>query len=138
MRYFLSLIARWLINSLGLYVAIIVIAHLEHLSENTAPNSLGIVLIAGLIFSIVNSVVRPIAIIVSLPAILLTLGLFTFVVNGFMVWISLLLVPGISLSFINSIFAGIILGIINFVISNLIEFRAGAAEKRNGYNPAKS
>ena len=132
-RYIFSLIVRWLINSLGLYVAIAFIGHIEHLSEQTAPNSIWIVLIAGLIFSIVNSILRPIAIIISLPAILLSLGLFTFVVNGFIVWLSLLLVPGVSLSFWNSVLAGIILGIINYVISTLIEFRASSVEKRHGY-----
>lgn len=131
-RYILSLVVRWLINSLGLYVAILVIGRVEHLPPETAPHSIGIVLIAGLIFSVVNSLLRPIAIIISLPAILLTLGLFTFVVNGFIVWLSLLLVPHLGLSFLNSILAGIILGIIDFVISNLIEIRAGAAEKRRG------
>lgn len=132
-RYILSLIVRWLINSLGLYVAIEFIGRLEHLSPQTAPNSIGLVLVAGLVFSIVNSILRPIAIIVSLPAILLTLGLFTFVVNGFIVWLSILLVPGLSLSFGNSILAGVILGIINFVTASLIEFRASSAERRHGY-----
>lgn len=131
-RYSLSLVVRWLVNSLGLFIAIAMIGRIEHLSEQTAPNSIGLVLIAGLVFSIVNSLLRPIAIIVSLPAIVLTLGLFTFVVNGFIVWFSLLLVPGISLSFWNSILAGIILGIINYIISSLIEFRASTAERRHG------
>lgn len=123
-RYILSLVVRWLVNSLGLYVAIAVIGKIEHLPPQTAPNSVVLVLIAGLVFSVVNSLLRPIAIIVSLPAILLTLGLFTFVVNGFIVWVSLLLVPGITLSFFNSILAGIILGIINYVISSIIEYRS--------------
>lgn len=138
LRYILSLVVNWLINSLGIYVAIFVIGHVEHLSDQTAPHSIGVVLIAGLVFSAVNSLLRPIAIIISLPAILLTLGLFTFVVNGFIVWISLLLVPHISLSFMNSIIAGIILGIINFVISNLIELRAGAAEKRREHKMVRA
>lgn len=129
-RYILSLVVRWLINSLGLYIAIALISRLEHLPAHTAPHSIGVVLVAGLIFSIVNSIVRPIAIIVSLPAILLTLGLFTFLVNGFIVWISLLLVPRLSLGFWNSVLAGIILGIINYVVSSLIEFRASTVEKR--------
>lgn len=129
-RYILSLVVRWLINSIGLYIAIAMISKIEHLPAHTAPNSIAVVLVAGLIFSIVNSVVRPIAIIVSLPAILLTLGLFTFVVNGFIVWISLILVPGVSLNFWNSVLAGIILGIINYVVSSLIEFQASSVDKR--------
>ena len=132
-RYFLSLVVRWLINSLGLYIAIAVIGHIERLPDTTAQSSLSIILIAGLVFSVVNSILRPIAIIVSLPAIVLTLGLFTFVVNGFIVWLSLQLAPGVHLSFTNSILAGIILGIINYIVSSLIEIRASSVEKRQGY-----
>ena len=60
----------------------------------------------GLIFSVVNSVLKPIVTILALPAILLTLGLFTLIVNGFMVYISLALAPGISMTFAHSIIAG--------------------------------
>lgn len=129
-RLLLSLIVRWLTNSLGLYVAMVLIGHIERLDPHIAPTSIGIILIAGLVFSVVNSLLRPIAIIISLPAIVLSLGLFTFVVNGFIVWLSLLLAPHVGLSFWNSILAGLILGIIDFVISNLIELRASTAENR--------
>ncbi len=65
-------------------------------------------MIAGLIFSVVNSVLEANCC-NSLPAILLTLGLFTLIVNDFMVYISLALAPGISMTFAHSIIAGIIL-----------------------------
>lgn len=80
-------------------------------------------LIAGLIFSVVNSVVKPIAVIVSLPAILITLGLFTIVVNGLMVYISLLLAPGLSMTFGASIIAGIILSLVNYIVNSALELR---------------
>ena len=59
----------------------------------------------------------------SLPAILLTLGLFTIVVNGIMVYVSLALSPGISMSFGNSIITGIILSLVNYIVSVAIELR---------------
>lgn len=80
-------------------------------------------LIAGLIFSVVNSVVKPIAVIVSLPAILITLGLFTIVVNGLMVYISLLLAPGLSMTFGASIIAGVILSLVNYIVNSALELR---------------
>jgi len=58
-------------------------------------------LVAGLVFSLVNAVLKPIVTILSLPAILLTLGLFTIIVNGVMVYISLKLTPGITMTFGN-------------------------------------
>ena len=77
-------------------------------------------MMAGLIFSLVNSTLKPIVTILALPAILLTLGLFTLVVNGFMVYISLALAPGISMTFAHSIVAGIILSLVNYIISSAL------------------
>ena len=77
--------------------------------------------LAGLIFSLVNSIIKPIIVIFSLPAILLTLGLFTLIVNGFMIYISLALSPGLSMTFGNSILAGIILSLVNYIVSSALE-----------------
>lgn len=80
-------------------------------------------LVAGLIFSIVNSIIKPIVVILSLPAILLTLGLFTFVVNGTMVYLSLLMTPGLSMTFLNSILTGMVLSLVNYIVSSALELR---------------
>lgn len=74
-------------------------------------------LLAGLIFSLVNTVLKPIIVILSLPAILLTLGLFMIIVNGVLVYISLKLSPGISMTFLNSILTGMILSLVNYIVS---------------------
>ena len=71
-------------------------------------------MMAGLIFSLVNSTI------LALPAILLTLGLFTLVVNGLMVYVSLALAPGISMTFAHSIVAGIILSLVNYIIGSAL------------------
>lgn len=81
-------------------------------------------LFAGLVFSIINSILKPIAVVLSLPAIVLTLGLFMLIVNGFMVYISLKIAPGISMSFFNSILTGILLSLINYIISANVEFKS--------------
>ena len=49
-----------------------------------------------------------------------TLGLFTLVVNGFMVYVSLALAPGISMTFAHSIVAGIILSLVNYIIGSAL------------------
>ena len=76
---------------------------------------------AGLIFSIINATLKPIVMILSLPMILVTLGFFTIVVNGFLVWLSLMLAPGLQMTFLNSIFAGLILSLVNYVVSSVLE-----------------
>lgn len=83
--------------------------------------SLGAFLLAGLIFSLVNTILRPVIVIFSLPAILLTLGLFMFIVNGILVYISLKLTPGLQMSFFNSILTGMILSLINYIVSSVLE-----------------
>lgn len=88
-------------------------------------------LVAGLIFSLVNAVLRPAVIILSLPAILLTLGLFTIVVNGLMVYISLKLTPGLHMTFINSILTGLVLSLVNYIVSSALELEyARVGEKK--------
>lgn len=81
-------------------------------------------LLAGLIFSVINSLFKPLLVIVSLPAILLTLGLFTIIVNGVIVYISLALAPGVAMSFGNSIITGIILSLVNYIVSAAVEIRS--------------
>lgn len=81
-------------------------------------------LFAGLIFSVVNTILKPIIIIFSLPAILLTLGLFMFIVNGLMVYVSLKLTPGISMTFFNSILTGMLLSLLNYIVSTTLMVRS--------------
>ncbi len=124
---FLVFLVRWGLNAVGLWIAYRLLGTGYDDREVTA-GFWGFVL-AGLIFSLVNSIFKPIAMVLSLPAILLTLGLFVLVVNGTLVYLSLLLAPGISMSFINSIITGIILSLINYVVSAAVELqrsRSGA------------
>ena len=113
-KQFSVFIVRWIMNSLGLWVAVRLFG--TGYDVNVTTGVIGF-LGAGLIFSIVNSVLRPFIVILSLPAILLTLGLFVIIVNGLMVYISLALTPGISMTFLNSILTGIILSLVNYIVS---------------------
>lgn len=121
-RQLLVFIMRWSLNALGLWFAV----HLLGTGHKGVPVTAGFwaFMVAGLVFSIINGVLKPILMIFSLPAILLTLGLFTVVVNGILVYISLAIAPGISMSFGNSILAGIILSLINYIVSVAIEIRS--------------
>lgn len=114
-RKFNIFITRWLFNSLGLWTAV----QLLGTGYDNVQVHIGFAgfAFAGLIFSLINAVLKPVAIILSLPAILLTLGLFMLIVNGFLVYISLRLAPGITMSFVNSIFTGMLLSLINYIIS---------------------
>lgn len=118
-RQFLVLILRWLLNSFGLWIAVRLFG--TGYSGATVDANVAVFLVAGLIFSLVNAVLKPIVTILSLPAILLTLGLFTVIVNGIMVYISLKLAPGINMTFWHSVLTGLVLSLVNYVVSSVLE-----------------
>ena len=123
-RQFLSFLLRWALNSFGLWVAVRLFG-----GDESGTNIWAFVL-AGLIFSIVNAVLRPIIIVLSLPAILLTLGLFTVIVNGFMVYVSLLIAPGFHMTFWSSVLAGIVLSLVNYIVSSALELQDTRAQEK--------
>jgi putative membrane protein len=120
-KQFLLFVLRWILNSFGLWVAVRIFG--TGYSDAELATSIWVFLLAGLIFSIINTIVRPIVIILSLPAILITLGLFTIIVNGLMVYLSLMLVPGLHMAFWNSVLTGIVLSLINYIVSSALELQ---------------
>ena len=121
-RQFALFVLRWILNTIGIWVAVRLLGVSPASPDTTAMVSTFV--IAGLIFSIVNSVLKPIITILALPAILLTHGLFTLVVNGLMVYISLALAPNLSISFGDAIIAGIVLSLVNYIVSNALDLRS--------------
>lgn len=127
-QQFIVFLIRWLLNSLGLWIAIKLFG--TGYAKDLLTAGFGGFLLAGLIFSVVNSVLRPIVIVLSLPAILLTLGLFTFVVNGLIVYISLALAPGIKMTFFHSIITGMVLSLVNYVVSSMFQLNYDPRTKK--------
>ena len=115
----LYFIVRWVFNSLGLWIA----ARILSGNGITYDESQGLALFlsAGFVLSLVNVILKPLIVILSLPAILLTLGLFTLVVNGFMVYIAGKLVGGLEITFWASMLAGMIISLINYTLTGLID-----------------
>ena len=109
-RQFATFLLRWILNSVGIWVAVRLLGN-----GNSGATSAWTFMMAGLIFSLVNSTLKPIVTILALPAIL-----FTLVVNGLMVYVSLALAPGISMTFAHSIVAGIILSLVNYIIGSAL------------------
>ena len=120
-RQFAVFLVRWLLNSFGLWIAVRLLgtgAHGNGISENAE-----VFLLAGFVFSLLNSILRPVMIVLSLPVIVVTLGLFILVINGVMVWAVVHMVPGISMPFLNAIFAGMLLSLINYIVSSALELQ---------------
>jgi putative membrane protein len=112
-----SFLTRWLVSSLGLWIAA------GFLSNSiTYGNKLRVIIIAGLVLAIINAIVKPILIILSLPAILLSLGLFMIIINGLTVYLaSKLYEPLHVTNFWAAVFAGMIIGLVNYLVTAILE-----------------
>jgi len=87
------LILRLIINAVALWVAV---RFVPGISFNGNPVLL---LAVALVFSVVNTIVKPIATLLSLPVVLLTLGIFFLVINAFMLWFTGWLSTSLGLGF---------------------------------------
>lgn len=111
---------RWFVSSLGLWVAAGLLGE-----RITYDSRLGVIVVAGLILAIVNTIIKPIVVILSLPAILFSLGLFMIVINGLMVLLVSKLYPDLYVSgFGVAILAGMVIGLVNYLVSTILEDRS--------------
>lgn len=109
-------LTRWLVSSLGLWIAA---GFDRSISYN---HSLQVLVLAGLLLAGVNMLVKPVLVILSLPAIILTLGLFLFVINGLTVWLVSRLYSSLHVgSFWAAVFAGIVIGLVNYLVTAIVE-----------------
>lgn len=118
-QQFLYFIVRWIFNSLGLWIAARIFSGNGIWYDES--QGMALFLTAGFALSLVNVVLKPLITILALPAILLTLGLFTIVVNGLMVYLAGALVPGLEITFLAAMLAGMIISLINYILTGLID-----------------
>lgn len=124
----LVFLSRWALNALGFWIAFRILG--TGYNDVNVTAGFWAFVFAGFIFSSINSLFKPLLVIVSLPAILLTLGLFTVIVNGIIVYLSLKLAPGVDMSFGNSIITGIILSLVNYIVSAAVEMRSETSRSK--------
>jgi putative membrane protein len=104
---------RWAINALALYLTTLIV-------KGVAVPDVGSVIIAALVLGIVNAVIRPIVLLLTLPFNLLTLGLFTLVVNTGMLYL-VSAVTRLRLANFTSAFLGaLVLSFISFILSRMV------------------
>jgi len=118
MKLALAFLLRWIVTSFGLWLALRLFGTGEGTPDVAAEST--VFLVAGLILSIVNIFIKPLVAIISLPLTIMTLGLFTLIINGLMVYIALHLTPGIAITFWSAVLAGIVIGIVNYVINETL------------------
>jgi putative membrane protein len=123
MFFLLSLI----INAVALLITAWVIPgiHLGAAGPHPTTNDWVTLLIVALIFGLVNAVIRPILILLSLPLEIITLGLFTFVINAFMLLLTSWIAQGMGLGFrvdkfLSTLLGALTISIVSFVLSRAL------------------
>jgi len=105
---------RLLITALGLWAATKIVPGVQ-------INGWGNLLVAALLLGIVNAVIRPVILILTLPLTVLTLGLFILVVNGISLSVVAWLMPGFTLSGLGSAILGsVIVGLTSWFASTFV------------------
>ena len=116
------LIARWVINA----AALLLVAYLY---PGVQVTSFFAALVAALVLGLVNAVIRPILVILTLPATILTLGLFLFVINALMFWAAASLLDGFNVAgFTAALIGSLLYSVCGIVIDAAVErvFSPGA------------
>ena len=110
----MHLLITWLINTVAMLM-------LPYLITSISITHLGTAIIAALVLGLVNTLIRPIFVLLTLPVSVLTLGLFILVINGLMFWMVSRLVNGFHVeSFTTAIFGALLYSIISWALSTLL------------------
>jgi putative membrane protein len=110
-------ILRGLVAALGLWAA-------SELFNGIVIDSATTLIFAGLLLGVVNAIVRPIAVVLSLPALLVTLGLFLLVINAAMLGLVALVLPGFHIAgFWTAIGGSIVVSLVSWIASWFIGSR---------------
>ena len=110
-----KLIVRWLL----LAAALLLVAHLY---PGVTVKSFGAAMIAAFVLGLLNTLLRPILVLLTLPVTLITLGLFLFVINALMFWAAASLLDGFHVSgFVAALIGSLIYSLCGMVIDVAIE-----------------
>ena len=110
----MQLLVRWLINA-GALLA------LPYLFESIRIESFYTALIVALVLGLVNAVIRPVLVLLTLPVTLLTLGLFILVINALLFWFVASFIDGFTVTgFWSAFFGAIVYALISWALSALL------------------
>ena len=132
-----SLLLHWILNAAALWVAAAIVPGLDF------TGGLGKLLLVAAVFGIVNSTLRPLLTILTCPLIVVTLGLFTLVINAVMLmvtgWLSESWNLGFTVSgFWAAFFGGLVIGLVSMALSMGLAPKASRVTSRGSRNNLES
>jgi putative membrane protein len=113
----MGLVIRWIVNALALWIV-------SELVSGIHTTGVFVTLLAALVLGILNALVRPFLLLLTLPINLMTLGLFTFVVNALMLELTASVVKGFFVDGFGAALVGaLLLSIVSFVLNLFVSDR---------------
>jgi putative membrane protein len=121
------LLLRLIINAVALLVTAWILPgiHLAAAGPHPTGHDWAMLLIVALIFGLVNTLIRPIVFLLSLPLAIITLGLFIFVINAFMLLLTSWIAQGMGLGFrvdgfLTALLGSLIISVVSFLLSRAL------------------
>jgi putative membrane protein len=115
-------ILRWAINAIALYLAVVILQGIDLASDLVS------VLWLALIFGLINALFRPLIQLLTCPLIILTLGLFTLVINTFLFWLTSVIGQSFGFGLIisepvwwNAFLGGVVVSIVSIVLTMILK-----------------
>jgi putative membrane protein len=106
-------IQNWMVNTFGVLIAVALVPGIDY-------DSVLALLLASLLLGVLNAAVRPFLLVLALPLVLVTLGLFIIVINAGLLYLVSGLVPGFRVeSFGSSLLGALIIGLVAFLLNGL-------------------
>ena len=110
----MRMLLHWLINALALLA-------LPYVMSSIHVDTFWTALLVALVLGLINTLIRPVLVILTLPVTILTLGLFIFVINGLLFWAVGSFWPGFKVDgFWAGVFGAIVYSLISWALSALI------------------
>ncbi len=108
------ILARLFLNALAVMVV-------PYLVPGVSVTSFVTACLAAIVIGLVNTFIRPILLLLSLPVTVLTLGLFTLVINALMFWLASRLVPGFTVhGFVAAFWGALVFWVVSWITNELI------------------
>lgn len=111
----MKLLVRWLVNAAALWAAASLVPGI------VVTGGLGALLVAALVVGLLNALVKPVLVVLTLPLTVLSLGLFLLVLNGFLLWLAGALAPGLHLEgFLAAVLGALVMSVVGMVLHSIL------------------
>lgn len=112
----MRILVQWLINSLAVYAT-------ANILDGIHIKSFGTAILVALVLGLINAIVRPVFVFFSIPFIIVTLGLFLFIINALLLQLSAAVVGGLTIDgFWWAVAGSLLISVISWTISTVFNF----------------